>query len=89
MKNSKKENQSKMVTSYDYWMYSNENETLDTPDDVVVTCLMPTGVTIPLKTLKCATIQEIKEVGGLFHYIFFILFILQKLKRRLKQKTNM
>lgn len=64
-----------MVTSYDYWMYSNENETLDTnpPDDVVVTCLMPTGVTIPLKTLKCATIQEIKEVGGFFFFISFSL----------------
>lgn len=72
-----------MVTSYDYWMYSNENDTLDNTnppeDDVVVTCLMPTGVTIPLKTLKCATIQEIKEVGGFFtFFIFFIFFVIKQ-----------
>lgn len=44
----------KFSVPYDFWY-------VETPDTVDVTCLMPNGIIIPLKTSQHATIEEIKE----------------------------
>lgn len=42
------------VAPYNFWLS-------DTPDVIDITCLMPNGIIIPLKTSQNATIEEIKE----------------------------
>lgn len=43
-----------ICVSYDFWF-------VDPPDIVDVTCLMPNGIIIPLKSSQNSTIEEIKE----------------------------
>lgn len=43
-----------ICVSYDFWL-------ADPPDIVDVTCLMPNGIIIPLKSSQNATFEEIKE----------------------------